>query len=201
MSVVITTYTLASGLMQQGMTWWQALLHDPARQHDRARPDDPQRARRHEIRRVVSRAVPRQLRRHAAPTCRRILRAIVACGWFGIQTWIGGLALDTLLTRRLARLGRRARRRLDRVRRCSGLIQVGDHPPRPRGHQDAAKAGRRRCCSAAALAAAAVGRSTPAAGSAASSASRRGCSRRRRRSGRCFPPRSPPTSATGRRSA
>src|SRR6266536_1646582 len=26
MSVVITTYTLASGLMQQGMTWWQALL-------------------------------------------------------------------------------------------------------------------------------------------------------------------------------
>ena len=27
-----------------------------------------------------------------------ILRAIVACGWFGIQTWIGGLALHTLLT-------------------------------------------------------------------------------------------------------
>ena len=26
MSVVITTYTLASGLMQQGMTWWQALI-------------------------------------------------------------------------------------------------------------------------------------------------------------------------------
>ena len=26
MSVVITTYTLASGLMQQGMTWWQALV-------------------------------------------------------------------------------------------------------------------------------------------------------------------------------
>src|SRR5260221_325931 len=25
-----------------------------------------------------------------------ILRAIVACGWFGIQTWIGGLALDAL---------------------------------------------------------------------------------------------------------
>jgi nucleobase:cation symporter-1, NCS1 family len=27
-----------------------------------------------------------------------ILRALVACGWFGIQTWIGGLALNTLLT-------------------------------------------------------------------------------------------------------
>ena len=26
MSVVITTYTLASGLMQQGMNWWQAML-------------------------------------------------------------------------------------------------------------------------------------------------------------------------------
>jgi NCS1 family nucleobase:cation symporter-1 len=26
-----------------------------------------------------------------------ILRALVACGWFGIQTWIGGLALNTLL--------------------------------------------------------------------------------------------------------
>ena len=26
-----------------------------------------------------------------------ILRAIVACGWFGIQTWIGGQALDVLL--------------------------------------------------------------------------------------------------------
>src|SRR4029077_1831509 len=24
------------------------------------------------------------------------LRATVACGWFGIQTWIGGLALDAL---------------------------------------------------------------------------------------------------------
>jgi NCS1 family nucleobase:cation symporter-1 len=26
-----------------------------------------------------------------------VLRALVACGWFGIQTWIGGLALDTLM--------------------------------------------------------------------------------------------------------
>ena len=27
-----------------------------------------------------------------------MLRALVACGWFGIQTWIGALALNTLLT-------------------------------------------------------------------------------------------------------
>src|SRR5204863_4659999 len=26
-----------------------------------------------------------------------ILRALVACGWFGIQTWIGALALNTLV--------------------------------------------------------------------------------------------------------
>ena len=27
-----------------------------------------------------------------------VLRALVACGWFGIQTWIGGLALNALLS-------------------------------------------------------------------------------------------------------
>src|ERR687897_529356 len=97
MSVVITTYTLASGLMQQGMTWWQALvtiLFGNA---------------------IV--LVPMILNAHAGTKygvsfpvlCRAafgvkganvpaILRAIVACGWFGIQTWIGALALQALLT-------------------------------------------------------------------------------------------------------
>ena len=27
-----------------------------------------------------------------------VLRAIVACGWFGIQTWIGGLAIVALVS-------------------------------------------------------------------------------------------------------
>ena len=27
-----------------------------------------------------------------------LMRAIVACGWFGIQTWIGALAVDSLMT-------------------------------------------------------------------------------------------------------
>jgi NCS1 family nucleobase:cation symporter-1 len=97
MSVVITTYTLASGLMQQGMNWWQALLTI-----------------------LLGNAivlVPMVLNAHAGTKygvsfpvlCRAsfgvrganlpaILRAIVACGWFGIQTWIGGLALHALLT-------------------------------------------------------------------------------------------------------
>ena len=97
MSVVITTYTLASGLMQQGMTWWQALVTI-----------------------LLGNAIvliPMILNAHAGTKygvsfpvlCRAafgvrganipaILRAIVACGWFGIQTWIGALALQALLT-------------------------------------------------------------------------------------------------------
>jgi NCS1 family nucleobase:cation symporter-1 len=96
MSVVITTYTLASGLMSQGMTWWQAmgtiLLGN------------------------VIVLIPMILNAHAGTKygvsfpvlCRAsfgvrganvpaLLRAVVACGWFGIQTWIGALALDTLM--------------------------------------------------------------------------------------------------------
>ena len=96
-SVVITTYLLASGLMTAGMNWWQALF-------------------------TISLGnlivlVPLLLNGHAGtkygvpfPVFVRssfgtqganfaaMARALVACGWFGIQTWIGGLALDALLT-------------------------------------------------------------------------------------------------------
>jgi nucleobase:cation symporter-1, NCS1 family len=97
MSVVITTYTLASGLMQQGMRWWQAMVTILLGNT------------------IV--LVPMVLNAHAGTKygisfpvlCRAsfgvrganlpaILRAIVACGWFGIQTWIGGLALDALVS-------------------------------------------------------------------------------------------------------
>ena len=97
MSVVITTYTLASGLMQQGMTWWQAMATI--------------------LLGNVIVLVPMILNAHAGTRygipfpvlCRAsfgvrganvpaILRALVACGWFGIQTWIGGVALNALLT-------------------------------------------------------------------------------------------------------
>ncbi|MCA1730340.1 MAG: NCS1 family nucleobase:cation symporter-1 [Actinobacteria bacterium] len=97
MAIVITTYTLASGLMVAGMNWWQALL-------------------------TISLGnlivlIPMVLNAHAGtkygvpfPVFVRssfgvrganvaaIARALVACGWFGIQTWLGGLALDALLT-------------------------------------------------------------------------------------------------------
>jgi NCS1 family nucleobase:cation symporter-1 len=97
MSVVITTYTLASGLMAQGMNWAQALTTI--------------------LLGNVIVLIPMVLNAHAGTKygvsfpvlCRAsfgvkganipaMLRAIVACGWFGIQTWIGGLALDTLMT-------------------------------------------------------------------------------------------------------
>ncbi len=35
-----------------------------------------------------------------------LMRAIVACGWFGIQTWIGGEAIYKILLRLLPRRGR-----------------------------------------------------------------------------------------------
>ncbi len=95
MSVVITTYTLASGLMAAGMNWWQALLTIT-------------------LGNLIV-LIPMVLNAHAGtrygipfPVFVRasfgirganlaaIARALVACGWFGIQTWLGGTALDLL---------------------------------------------------------------------------------------------------------
>ena len=97
MAVVITTYTLASGLMTQGMTWWQAMMTI--------------------LLGNVIVLIPMVLNAHAGTKygvsfpvlCRAsfgtkganlpaILRALVACGWFGIQSWIGGLALHALFS-------------------------------------------------------------------------------------------------------
>lgn len=96
MSVVITTYTLAGGFIEAGMKWWQALMTILLGNT------------------VV--LIPMILNAHAGtrygvsfPVLARasfgikgasvpaILRAIVACGWFGIQTWIGGAAIDALM--------------------------------------------------------------------------------------------------------
>jgi NCS1 family nucleobase:cation symporter-1 len=96
MSVVITTYTLAGGFIEQGMNWWQAMLTILLGNT------------------VV--LIPMVLNAHAGTKygisfpvlCRAsfgtrganiaaMARALVACGWFGIQTWIGGAALDGLM--------------------------------------------------------------------------------------------------------
>ncbi len=92
MSINVPTWLLASGLIDQGMAWYQALI-------------------------IIFAAnlivlVPMLLISHAGtkygipyPVFARasfgvfganlpaLMRAFVACGWFGIQTWIGGTAL------------------------------------------------------------------------------------------------------------
>lgn len=95
MSVCIPTYTLASGLIDSGMSWGQALLTILLGNT------------------IV--LIPMLLNAHAGtrygipfPVFARasfgvlgsnvpaLLRALVACGWFGIQTWFGGAALYQL---------------------------------------------------------------------------------------------------------
>src|SRR5829696_1528076 len=96
MSACIPTYMLASSLIDQGMNWWQAVLTIF-------------------LGNVVV-LIPMVLNAHAGTKygipfpvyCRAsfgllganvpaLLRAFVACGWFGIQTWIGGSAIHKIL--------------------------------------------------------------------------------------------------------
>src|SRR5271166_4603198 len=96
MSVCIPTYMLASGLIAGGMSWWQAILTI--------------------LLGNLIVLIPMLLNAHAGarygipfPVFVRasfgvkganvpaVLRALVACGWFGIQTWIGGQAIYSML--------------------------------------------------------------------------------------------------------
>ncbi len=96
MVVCVPTYTLAASLIEQGMNWWQAVLTIM-------------------LGNVIV-LVPMVLNGHAGtkygvpfPVLARasfgirgahipsMLRAAVACGWFGIQTWFGGFAIYQLL--------------------------------------------------------------------------------------------------------
>ncbi len=97
MSACIPTYMLASGLISEGMNWYQAVLTVFFGNL------------------IV--LVPMILNAHAGTKygipfpvyCRAsfgvrganipaLLRAFVACGWFGIQTWIGGWAIYKIVT-------------------------------------------------------------------------------------------------------
>ena len=97
MSVCIPTYMLSSSMIDAGMNWWQSLLTI--------------------VLGNLIVLVPLVINAHAGtrygipfPVFARasfgwkgahipsLLRSIVACGWFGIQTWIGGLAIHTMLT-------------------------------------------------------------------------------------------------------
>jgi nucleobase:cation symporter-1, NCS1 family len=96
MSVNILTYMLAASLIQGGMDWKQAVLtiflgntivlapmllnSHPGAKYGIPFP-------------VLARASFGVLGANIAA----VLRALVACGWFGIQTWIGGEAINTLV--------------------------------------------------------------------------------------------------------
>ena len=97
MSVCIPTYMLASGLIAGGMNWWQAvgtillgnlivLAPMLLNAHAGAKYGIPFP--------VLVRA-SFGVRGANIPA---VLRALVACGWFGIQTWIGGQAIHSMLT-------------------------------------------------------------------------------------------------------
>ncbi len=96
MSVNILTYMLAASLIQGGMNWKQAvatiflgntivLIPMLLNSHPGARYGVPFP--------VLARASFGVLGANVAA----VLRALVACGWFGIQTWIGGEAISTLI--------------------------------------------------------------------------------------------------------
>lgn len=96
MSVCIPTYMLAASMIESGMNWWQSLFTI-----------------------LLGNAIvliPLVLNGHAGtkygipfPSFVRasygiygahipsLLRSLVACGWFGIQTWIGGLAINVMM--------------------------------------------------------------------------------------------------------
>lgn len=96
MAHCIPTYMLASGLISAGMNWWQALLtillgnvivlvpillnSHPGTRYGIPFP-------------VFARAAYGTV----GSNLPALLRALVACGWFGIQAWIGGQAVQVLL--------------------------------------------------------------------------------------------------------
>jgi NCS1 family nucleobase:cation symporter-1 len=96
MSVNIPTYMLASGMIAGGMNWKQAiftvflgnvivLVPMLLNAHAGARYGIPFPVFARSSFGVLGANIP------------AVLRALVACGWFGIQTWIGGEAINTLL--------------------------------------------------------------------------------------------------------
>ncbi len=96
MAHCIPTYMLASGLIGSGMNWWQALItilvgnvivlapillnSHPGTKYGIPFP-------------VFARAAYGVFGANVPA----VMRAIVACGWFGINAWIGGQALNTFL--------------------------------------------------------------------------------------------------------
>ncbi|MEO8699358.1 MAG: NCS1 family nucleobase:cation symporter-1 [Kofleriaceae bacterium] len=97
MAHCIPTYTMAAGLISQGMVWWQALLtialgnvivlapillnSHPGTKYGIPFP-------------VFARAAYGT----SGSNLPALMRALIACGWFGINAWIGGHALQAFIT-------------------------------------------------------------------------------------------------------
>src|SRR5262245_27205464 len=103
LAACVPTYMLASSLIEEGMNWWQAILTIC-------------------LGNVIV-LIPLILNAHSGTHygipfpvyCRAsfglrgsnipaLLRAVVACGWFGIQAWIGGWAIYQIALVYLPRL-------------------------------------------------------------------------------------------------
>src|SRR4051812_17733762 len=89
MSACIPTYMLASSLIAEGMNWWQAVLTIFLGNTIVLLPMilNAHAGTRYGIPFPVYCRASFGLRGANVPA---LLRALVACGWFGIQTWIGG---------------------------------------------------------------------------------------------------------------
>ena len=96
MSVQIPTYMMASSLIEGGMNWLQALftiflgnlivlIPMILNGHAGVKYGIPYPVLARESFGILGSNIP------------ALLRALVACGWFGIQTWIGGTAIYTLV--------------------------------------------------------------------------------------------------------
>src|SRR5687767_8569941 len=96
MSVVITTYTLAGGFVEAGRNWGQAMITILLGNTIVLIPMilDAHAGTKYGVSFPVLSRAAFGTRGANIPA---MLRAIVACGWFGIQTWIGGTAIDVLL--------------------------------------------------------------------------------------------------------
>ncbi|HEY1558838.1 MAG TPA: NCS1 family nucleobase:cation symporter-1 [Kofleriaceae bacterium] len=97
MAHCIPTYTLASSMIADGMAWWQALgtillgnliVLGPILLNSHAGTKYG----------IPFPVFARAAYGTAGSNLPALMRALVACGWFGINAWIGGAALQTFIT-------------------------------------------------------------------------------------------------------
>lgn len=95
MSVCVPTYMLAGNLIQQGLNWWESVLVIlagnlvvlfPMILNGHAGTEYG----------IPFPVLLRTSYGHKGAHVPSVLRALVACGWFAFQTWIGGEALHTV---------------------------------------------------------------------------------------------------------